>query len=66
MSDLLSLSRMARRIGVPAAWLRAQADAGRVPCLRVGKRYLFHVCTVQEAVARMAANPNAKEGPSHE
>lgn len=55
MSELLSLARMARRLGVTQDWLRDQADAGNVPCLRAGKRYLFNAVAVQEALAVQAA-----------
>lgn len=55
MSDLLSLSRMARRLGVTQQWLRDQADAGKIPCLKAGNRYLFNPVAVQEALAEKAA-----------
>ena len=55
MSDLLSLSRLARRLGVTQQWLRHQADAGKIPCLKAGKRYLFNPVAVQEALAAKAA-----------
>ena len=55
MSDLLSLSRMARRLGVTQQWLRDQADAGKIPCLKAGNRYLFNPVAVQEALATKAA-----------
>lgn len=55
MSDLLTLSRMARRLGVPKQWLREQAETGRVPCLKAGSRYLFNALAVQEALASKAA-----------
>ena len=55
MAELLSLVRMARRLGVTQDWLRGQADAGNVPCLRAGKRYLFNAVAVQEALAAEAA-----------
>jgi hypothetical protein len=53
-TELLSLTRAARRLGVPARWLRAEADAGRVPCLRAGMRYLFELNALREALARRA------------
>jgi hypothetical protein len=56
MSELLSLARMARRLGVMQQWLRDQADAGNVPCLKAGNRYLFNAVAVQDAVAAKAAN----------
>ena len=59
MTELLSLARMARRLGVTQDWLRAEADAGRVPCLRAGKRHLFNAAAVQEALAVQAAKQDA-------
>ena len=38
---LLPLNRMARRLHVTCTWLRVEADAGRIPCLIAGNRYLF-------------------------
>ena len=56
MSDLLlSLSRMARRLGVTQQWLRDQSDAGKIPCLKAGNRHLFNPVAVQEALAAKAA-----------
>ncbi len=51
MAEVLSLNRAARRLGVTATWLRAEADAGRVPCLRAGTRYLFDLDALTEALA---------------
>jgi len=56
MNELLSLSRMARRLGVTQQWLRDQADAGKVPCLKAGTRYLFNTEAVQEALVEKAAH----------
>ena len=61
MSELLSLGRMARRLFVTQQWLREQADAGDVPCLKAGKRYLFNPVAVQEALA-VQATRTAKGG----
>ena len=55
MCDLLSLSRMARRIGVTSQWLRSQADTGKVPCLKAGNRHLFNPIAVQASLAARAA-----------
>jgi hypothetical protein len=35
------LGAMARRLRVPASWLRAEAEAGRLPHLRAGNALLF-------------------------
>jgi hypothetical protein len=53
-AELLILARAARRVGVPAQWLRAEADAGRVPCLRAGRRYLFELRALTRALAKRA------------
>jgi len=60
---LLSLPRMARRLGVTQRWLREQADAGRVPHLRADKRYLFAVHAVQAELAKQAAEKPDDDNP---
>jgi hypothetical protein len=40
-AKLLSLGAMARFLGVTTKWLRAEADADRLPHLRADERYLF-------------------------
>ena len=56
MGELLSLHRAARRIGVTSRWLRTEADAGRIPCLRADGRYLYDIDVVTRALSRRAAN----------
>jgi len=46
---------MARRLGVTQEWLRHQANADKIPCLKAGKRYLFNPIAVQEALAAKAS-----------
>lgn len=48
-SPLLPLGATARRLHVPARWLRQEAEADRVPHLKAGNQYLFNV----EAVERL-------------
>ncbi len=55
MSELLSLPRAARRFGVSARWLKAEAIAGRVPCLRADSRFLFDADAVTTALRERAA-----------
>ena len=62
MSDLCGLSRMARRLGVAQQWLRDQADAGKVPCIKAGRRYLFNPAAVQETLATKAARTRQGSG----
>ncbi len=59
-APLLPLARMARRLRVTVAWLRTEADAGRVPCLRAESRYLFAPDAVERTLAERAANGKAE------
>jgi hypothetical protein len=45
---------MARVLKVPAAWLKREADAGRVPCLNADGRYLFNSDAVERVLAERA------------
>lgn len=60
MSELLSLPRAARRLGVSARWLKVEAAEGRVPCLRADSRYLFDIDAVVQALRPRAVRG---EGP---
>ena len=59
--ELLTLRRMASRLGVTAKWLKERAEAGDVPALQAGNRWLFRPDAVVPAVAAMAA-PELKGG----
>jgi len=54
---LLALSSMARRLRVTAKWLRAEADAGRIPCVRGDGVYLFDPDTVERVLLERARKP---------
>lgn len=62
--NLLPLSQMARSLRVTVAWLRSEADQGRVPCLRAGKRYLFAPAAVAQVLAERAAIERQVAAPS--
>jgi hypothetical protein len=51
---VLPLPAVARRLGVPATWLRAEAEAGRLPHLRAGARILMDLELIREIVAERA------------
>jgi excisionase family DNA binding protein len=60
---LVTIHRLAYRLKLPAPWLRAQAEAGKIPCLKVGRRVLFNPAAVERALAEMAANSTLADGP---
>jgi excisionase family DNA binding protein len=53
--ELCGLRETARLLGVPPAWLYAQAIAGRLPAVRIGKAYRFVPKVVERALASRAA-----------
>ena len=54
--DLLSLPALARALRVTQGWLRAEAEAGRIPALPAGNgRYLFSRVAVETALTQRAA-----------
>jgi hypothetical protein len=50
-AKLLTLHKLAERTGLPAAWLRREADAGRLPCIRAGRLRMFDLAAVLKALA---------------
>lgn len=57
--ELMPLNQMAARLGVPSKWLKERAEAGQVPGLRAGNRWLFRHDVVLPIVAAMAAPTDA-------
>lgn len=53
--QLLSLPALAEALKLPESWLKGEADAGRIPHLRIGKRYRFNRATVVAVLAQRAA-----------
>lgn len=51
---LLNTNRMAKRLCVPPEWLKGEALAGLIPCLRAGDSLRFDPDTTRQAVANLA------------
>lgn len=54
-APLLNLKGLARHLGVPVTWLRAEADRGRLPHVKAGSQRLFNVAAVERVLAERAA-----------
>ena len=52
---LIPISAMAHIAGVTVQWLRNEADACRIPCLRAGNRILVDRETVERILLERAA-----------
>ena len=63
MPALVGLSRLAAELRLPRNWLKQEAQAGRLPCLRVGRRLLFNRVAVEQVLADRAANPADQQRP---
>jgi hypothetical protein len=59
---LLPLTVVARRLRVPSSWLRAEAEAGRVPSLRAGNQILCDLGAVEAALLERARQPVTRGG----
>jgi hypothetical protein len=52
---LTNLHGLAAALRLPRNWLRREALAGRIPCLRIGRKLLFERDSVERALAQRAA-----------
>lgn len=59
---LVRLGVMARRLHVPVKWLRAEADAGRIPHLKAGRALVFEPETVERIIAERAQREGVARG----
>lgn len=57
----LSLPGLAAALRLPEDWLKDEADAGRLPHIRIGKRYRFYLPAVEAALVERAARGDASE-----
>jgi hypothetical protein len=58
-AKLLPVGPMARRLRVPAKWLREEAEAGRVPCLKADRAFLFDPETTEAVLLQRARHEHA-------
>ena len=51
---LYNLAGVSELLRLPPSWIKKQVSAGKIPCLRVGRRMLFNIDAVREALADLA------------
>ena len=60
----IPLHALSRRLGLPAAWIKAEAEAGRIPSLRAGRRLMFNPDAVERIlIDRAKANAEGESAP---
>ncbi len=60
----VSLTALSRRIGLSATWLKAEAEADRVPHLRVGRRLMFNAAEVERVLLDRARLKGDRDLPA--
>ena len=60
---LTNIFGLADHLRLPRKWLIAEADANRIPFLKVGQKRLFNAEAVRDALAKRAAESCKSEGP---
>lgn len=51
--QLFSIHGLSLALQLPRIWLANEADAGRIPCLRIGRRRLFNLEAVRRVLAEL-------------
>jgi len=51
---LLNLFGLAKELHLPVDWVKNEALAGRIPCLKVGRRFRFNREAVESSLAERA------------
>ena len=53
-STFVPLPKAACQLGVPESWLKSQANSGKLPAIRAGRRILIHLDGARSTLAAQA------------
>ena len=53
--QLLKAGPTARKLGVPVSWLKAEAEADKIPHLKAGRVFLFNPDVVEQVLVERAS-----------
>jgi hypothetical protein len=59
---LIPIAAFARYVGVPVGWLKAEAEAGRIPHLQAGSRVLVNPEAVEHVLLQRADEAGRGDG----
>lgn len=59
-TSFVSLLRLVQLTGLPAEWLKAEAIAGRLPHLKIGRRLMFNPELVEQALLDRAGSTSSQ------
>ncbi len=60
-SKLVGLDALSDITGLPREWLRREADAGRIPCIRAGRRRMFDPPAVLKVLTDRARREGVRD-----
>mgnify|MGYP006310699969 CR=1 FL=1 len=52
---LKNINQIANELDLPLSWIKEQVEAGKIPCLRIGRKYKFELEAVKASLAETAA-----------
>ena len=58
----IGIAELAARLGLPVHWIKSEALKGRLPRLRVGRRFLFDEAAVRESLVLRAGTEGLATG----
>jgi hypothetical protein len=62
MARLVWISELASRVALPRRWLQGEAEAGRIPALRVNRHFLFDPDAVRQTLRDRATKGDPIDG----
>jgi hypothetical protein len=60
---LRDLAHHYKRFGLSIAWLKAEAEAGRLPCFKAGRKLLFDLEAVEKSLLQRAGTSQEIQVP---
>lgn len=53
-TSFVPITTLAYHTGLSASWLRAEAQANRIPFIRMGRRWMFNIDAVEQSLLERA------------
>jgi len=61
-TSLVDIAQLAARLRLPIAWIKSEAQAGRLPHLKVGRQWLFEQAAIEAVLADRARSEGVHHG----
>ncbi len=58
----IGIAELAARLSLPIAWIKTEAQAGRLPHLKVGRKWLFNQAAVEAMLSDRAKGEGVRHG----